>query len=101
LPHTLFVTVRLIHNPLSWLLTSQSFLARTTIISGFRQAIVQGSLLLEEGPYKEVIGENIEKPTVSLLVRNETFWLRFYLKGDLGSKLEHAFSLIVLISRKP
>jgi hypothetical protein len=60
--------------------------ARDTITSGLRSAVGRGSLLLEEDSRREVIGERLEKPTALLFVRDETFWLRFYLKGDLGSE---------------
>jgi hypothetical protein len=66
-----------------------SLLARTRIISYLRQAILHGSLLLKEGVYQEVIGECKEKPTVSLSIHDEIFWLRFYAKGDLGGKYKH------------
>jgi hypothetical protein len=66
-----------------------SLLARTTTISYLRQAILHGSLQLKEGLYREVIGESTVKPTVSLSIRNEIFWLRLYAKGDLGCKYKH------------
>jgi hypothetical protein len=68
--------------------------ARSCITHSFRHAILKGSLLLEEGSAREVIGLGTTKSNAELFVRDETFWLRLYLKGDLGCKLSSSLCSI-------
>ena len=57
------------------------------MVSALQHGLRDGSLLVTEGPSKMHIGQSRGgKPKAIINVKNDKFWLRVFLRHDLGCK---------------
>lgn len=62
-------------------------IARRHMVSALQHGLRDGSLLVTEGPSKMHIGQSRDgKPKAIINVKNDKFWLRVFLRHDLGCK---------------